>query len=155
LIGVFGQAGHPLTRRANIQPSFPDVLATLLDGEPDGVGWTIVKHIFPERTTRRLLAYLAAPPRRRVPFFDVGLAKALAFSWEPLCHIKYDFGSGGAAVTRTSTKRLTTRCSIRSAFDTNVSGTVATVYGNGYRLSNLESEKTAIDKTFSQLQVEK
>ena len=89
--------------------------------------------------------------RARLVAESVGFTHGSRFA-----HIKYDFGSGGAAVTRNFFQTINHALfNPVLPFDTNVSGTIATVYGNGYRLSNLESEKTAIDKTFSQLQVEK
>ena len=157
LIGVFGQGGSSAYAASQYSTIISRRADGLLDGEPDGVGWTIVKHVFPKGRRDDYFAYLAAHPDGRVPFFDVAVAESLGFTHgSRFAHIKYDFGSGGAAVTRNFFQTINHALfNPVLPFDTNVSGTIATVYGNGYRLSNLESEKTAIDKTFSQLQVEK
>lgn len=103
LIGLFGQGGSStfmaaqysivLSRRA------PDVLG---QGEGDGVGWSIVRQIFPEGRRDPYFAYLAAEDNGAVPFFSGPVADASNFvHGSQLTHIGYDFGGSSGAITRT------------------------------------------------------
>jgi hypothetical protein len=157
LIGVFGQGGSSAYAASEYSTVISRRATEFLDGEEDGVGWTIVRHIFPKGRRDDYFAYLAAHPDGRVPFFDAEVAEAVDFAHgSRFAHIKYNFGTGGgAAVTRNFYQKINHALfNPVLPFDTNVAGTIATVYGNGYRLSNLETEEAAIDKTFSKLQVE-
>jgi hypothetical protein len=153
LIGVFGQGGSSayavskyswvLSRRA------PD----LLHGESDGAGWTVIKHVFPKGRRDDYFAYLACSPEGHVPFVSQGDADAAKIpQGTRFVHIGYDFGRGGSAITRqlyTSLNHVLYNPVL--PFDLDVSGTIATIYGNGYRLSNLSksgSTKPALDKLF-------
>lgn len=157
LIGVFGQGGSSAYAASQYSTVISRRAPDLLDGHDDGVGWTIVKHVFPKGRRDDYFAYLAAHPDGRVPSFDVSVADAIKFSHGTrFAHIKYDFGGGGAAVTRNFWQMINHALfNPVLPFDTEVAGTIATVYGNGYRLSSLEEEKVSIDKTFTALQVEK
>jgi hypothetical protein len=148
LIGVFGQGGSSayavskyswvLSRRA------PD----LLHGDSDGAGWTIIKHVFPKGRRDDYFAYLASSPEGRVPFIaavDADAAKVPQGT--RFVHIGYDFGRGGSAITRQLYASLNhVLYNPILPFDLYVGATAATVYGNGYRLSNLD--KPALDKVF-------
>ena len=157
LIGVFGQGGSSAYAASQYSTIVSRRAPDLLDGHDDGIGWTIVKHIFPKGRRDDYFAYLAAHPDGRVPTLPVEIADAVKFEHgSRFAHINYDFGSGGAAITRNFYQLLNHALfNPVLPFDTDVSGTVATVYGNGYRLSNLESDKVAINKTFTQLAIEK
>jgi hypothetical protein len=103
LVGVFGQGGSSafaashysvvITRRA------PDLLRR---GEPDRVGWSIVREIKPKGTRDSYYAYLAQSEQdRSVPSIDGRTADGVGF--EPgshFCHIKYDLGRSGQSVAR-------------------------------------------------------
>lgn len=148
LIGVFGQGGSSayavskyswvLSRRA------PD----LLNGEEDGIGWTVIKHVFPKGRRDDYFAYLACSPEGRVPFVSKANAdEAQVAQGTRFVHIGYDFGRGGSAITRqlyTSLNHVLYNPIL--PFDLYVGSTAATVYGNGYRLSNLD--RPALDKVF-------
>lgn len=148
LIGVFGQGGSSayavsryswvLSRRA------PD----LLNGESDGAGWTIIKHVFPKGRRDDYFAYLACSPEGRVPFISKAEAdSAMIPQGTRFVHIGYDFGRGGSAITRQLYASLNhVLYNPILPFDLYVGPTAATVYGNGYRLSNLD--KPALDKVF-------
>lgn len=150
LIGVFGQGGSSayavskyswvLSRRA------PD----LLNGESDGAGWTIIKHVFPKGRRDDYFAYLACSPEGHVPFISQDDADAVKIQHGTrFVHIGYDFGRGGSAITRqlyTSLNHVLYNPVL--PFDLDVSGTIATIYGNGYRLSNLSKPGPALDKMF-------
>lgn len=150
LIGVFGQGGSSayavskyswvLSRRA------PD----LLSGDTDGAGWTIIKHVFPKGRRDDYFAYLACSPEGHVPFISQADADAAQIpQGTRFVHIGYDFGRGGSAITRqlyTSLNHVLYNPVL--PFDLDVSGTIATIYGNGYRLSNLSKPGPALDKVF-------
>jgi hypothetical protein len=158
LIGVFGQGGSSayavsqyswvVSRRA------PDLLGNL----EDGAGWTVVKHVFPKNRRDDYFAYLACSPDGRVPFVDGDTAsKALITHGTRFVHINYDFGKGGSTVTRQLFQTMNhVLYNPILPFDLDVSGTLATVYGNGYRLSSLGTKTTkaaVLDKIFPPLPV--
>jgi hypothetical protein len=148
LIGVFGQGGSSayavskyswvLSRRA------PD----LLDGATDGAGWTIVRHVFPTGRRDDYFAYLACSPDGHVPFVSKADADAAEIRHGTrFVHIDYDFGRGGSAIMRQLYQSMNhVLYNPILPFDSVVGSTEATIYGNGYRLSNLD--KPALDKVF-------
>ncbi len=154
LIGVFGQGGSSayavskyswvLSRRA------PD----LLNGETDGVGWTIIKHVFPKGRRDDYFAYLAAGPDGHVPFISVADANAANIRHGTrFVHIGYDFGRGGSAITRQLYTALNhVLYNPVLPLELYVGPTAAVVYGNGYRLSSLghsrATDSPALDKIF-------
>ncbi len=103
LIGVFGQGGSSafaaseysviLSRRA------PDLLGS---GEEGGLGWSVVRQVFPRTYSRAsYFAYLAASEDGSVPSIDGAAADKLGFDQgAQFCHVKYDFASSESAVTR-------------------------------------------------------
>jgi hypothetical protein len=154
LIGVFGQGGSSAYAASTYSIVMSRRRAELLDGDADGIGWTIVKHIFPKGRRDPYYAYLAAHSDGRVPTLPITAVTDQFQHGSRFAHIDYNFGSGGSAITRNFFRMLNhSLFNPVLPFDTNVSGTPATVYGNGYRLSSL-SEK-ALDKTFGSIEVEK
>jgi hypothetical protein len=103
LIGVFGQGGSSafsashysivVTRRAR------DLLGK---GEPDRVGWSIVREIKPKGTRDSYYAYLAQSEEdRSVPSIDGKIGDEVGFQpGSHFCHIKYDLGRSGQSVAR-------------------------------------------------------
>jgi hypothetical protein len=154
LIGVFGQGGSSayavskyswvLSRRA------PD----LLDGETDGVGWTVIKHVFPKGRRDDYFAYLACTPDGRVPQICAADANAANIQHGTrFVHIGYDFGRGGSAITRQLYTALNhVLYDPVLPLELYVGPTTAVVYGNGYRLSSLGRSRAtgapALDKVF-------
>lgn len=154
LIGVFGQGGSSayavskyswvLSRRA------PD----LLDGEADGAGWTVIKHIFPKGRRDDYFAYLASTPEGHVPSISATDADAAKVSHGTrFTHIGYDFGRGGSAISRQLYQAMNhVLYNPVLPFELDVGSTGAVVYGNGYRLSSLGGTKAtnapALDKIF-------
>ncbi len=152
LIGVFGQGGSSayseceyswvLSRRAK------DVLA----GRTDGAGWAIIKRIYPKDRRDDYFAYLACHPDGRVPSMSGVEADAAGISHGTrFVHIGYDFGRSGSAITRQLFRAMNhVLYNPILPFDLFVSDTTATVYGNGYRLSSLTTDKSEppLDKTF-------
>lgn len=150
LIGVFGQGGSSAYAVSKYSWVLSRRASDLLNGENDGVGWTIIKHVFPKGRRDDYFAYLACSPEGHVPFISHADADAAQISQGTrFVHIGYDFGRGGSAITRqlyTSLNHVLYNPVL--PFDLDVSGTVATIYGNGYRLSNLSKPGLALDKVF-------
>lgn len=154
LIGVFGQGGSSayavskyswvLSRRA------PD----LLGSDQDGVGWTIIKHVFPKGRRDDYFAYLACTPTGQVPVIPAAAADTAGITHGTrFVHIGYDFGRGGSAITRQLYAAMNhVLYNPVLPFDLFVGNTAATVYGNGYRLSSLggkaSSTPPVLDKLF-------
>lgn len=151
LIGVFGQGGSSTYRASKYSWVLSRRASDLSNGE-DGVGWTIVKHIHPVGRRDHYYAYLAESPDGTVPSVSAEAASAINLthgSW--FCHVAYEFGPSGAAVTRSLYYQLNhVMYNPVLPFDTDIAGTQATIYGNGYRLSNMKPSTKDLDKTFDQ-----
>src|SRR5262249_45432067 len=98
-------------------------------------------------------AYLAESPDGRVPSFSSTDADTAQISHGTrFVHIGYDFGRGGSAITRQLYTALNhVLYNPVLPFELYVASTLAPVYGNGYRLSNLSkdmSKAPLLDKTF-------
>lgn len=152
LIGVFGQGGSSTYAASKYSWVVSRRVADFLQGEQDGVGFSIVKHIYPKGRRDHYFAYLAAHPDGRVPQLPASAAQAIGLehgSW--FGHVDYDFGQSRSAITRGLYQALNhVLYNPMLPFDTDISGTKATIYGNGYRLSNLKDEKKDLDKRFEQ-----
>jgi hypothetical protein len=152
LIGIFGQGGSSTYKASKyswvVSRRAPDIET----GTDNGVGWTIVKHIVPKGRRDHYYAYLAAEYDGRVPYLESGAAAAVGLNhgtW--FCHVNYDFGQSGAAITRALYQQLNhILYNPVLPFETDVAGTRAVIYGNGYRLSNLKKEQKDLDKIFDQ-----
>jgi hypothetical protein len=154
LIGVFGQGGSSAYAVSNYSWVLSRRSPDLLQGEEDGVGWTIIRHIFPKNRRDDYFAYLAASPEGHVPTIsgpDADFAKI--GHGTRFVHIGYDFGRGGSAITRqlyTAINHVLYKPVL--PFELYVGGTLAPIYGNGYRLSSLGrttiTERPALDKLF-------
>lgn len=155
LIGVFGQGGSSAFAVSKYSWLISRRAPELLDGDADGAGWTIIKHVFPKNRRDDYFAYLAATPEGHVPAISGTDADALDIPHGTrFSHVAYDFGRGGSAITRQLFQSLNhVLYNPVLPFDTDVAGTVATVYGNGYRLSSLGARgsrhgSVALDKQF-------
>lgn len=152
LIGVFGQGGSSTYAASTYSWVVSRRVTDLLQGEQDGVGFSLVKHIYPKGRRDHYFAYLAAHPDGRVPTISVSAAEAIGLrhgSW--FGHVDYDFGQSQSAITFGLYQALNhVLYNPVLPFDTNISGTAATIYGNGYRLSNLKDDRKDLDKRFEQ-----
>ncbi len=152
LIGMFGQGGSSTYAASQLSWCVSRRAAQCLDGSSDGVGWTVVKEVF-NKVRGSYYAYLAASPTGEVTSLPadtgdtIGLKHGVRFG-----HLGYNFSGGGSAVTREFYQAMNhILFNPVLPFDLDVGGTVATVYGNGYRLSNATAKKkTRMDKYFPQ-----
>jgi hypothetical protein len=159
LIGVFGQGGSSAYAVSNYSWVLSRRCSDLLQGEDDGVGWTVIRHIFPKNRRDDYFAYLAASPDGHVPTISSGDADAAHIGHGTrFVHVGYDFGRGGSAITRqlyTAINHVLYNPVL--PFELYVGGTLAPIYGNGYRLSSLgrtsTTERPALDKLFPAQQV--
>lgn len=102
LIGLFGQGGSSAYAASKcsviISRRAPDIRT--LD-EDDGIGWTIVRHVFPKGRRDTYFAYLAAADDGAVPKFNAEIADAVNFGHgSHFSHIGYDFGGAKSEVSR-------------------------------------------------------
>lgn len=101
LIGLFGQGGSSAYAASEysvvVSRRAPEIRASEKD---NGVGWTIVKHVFPKDRKDNYFAYLAQDETGHVPRFDDSIADAVDFTQGThFCHINYDFGGTKSAVS--------------------------------------------------------
>lgn len=153
LIGVFGQGGSSAYAVSNYSWVLSRRAPDLLEGEEDGVGWTVIRHIFPKNRRDDYFAYLAATPDGRVPTISAADADAANLSHGTrFVHIGYDFGRGGSAISRQLYAAMNhVLYNPVLPFELYVGNTAAVVNGNGYRLSSLgrgRTESAALDKVF-------
>lgn len=150
LIGIFGQGGSSTFQASQYSWILSRRSPDILKGDGDGVGFSIIKRIFPKGRRDPYFGYLAAHPDGRVPSVPAEVAESIGLkhgSW--FTHLDYEFGQAGSAITRSLYQMLNhVLYNPVLPFDTNVSGTEAPIYGNGYRLSNLKRERKDIDKVF-------
>ena len=110
----------------------------LLDGEDDGIGWSVVQQVIPKDRRDRYFAYLAAPPDGRVPSFPAVVADSVGFKQgSQFCHIEYDFGPRRRAITRPSFHQALNHVLHNPVLPfTPMSPHPGARWGNSYRLSN-------------------
>lgn len=154
LIGVFGQGGSSAYAVSKYSWVVSRRATDLLQGQPDGLGWTVIKHVFPKGRRDDYFAYLACHPDGRVPSGSAAEADAANIQHGTrFVHIGYDFGRGGSAITRQLYPALN-HVLYNPILPFELYATRNTpdpIYGNGYRLSSLGSRgttKPALDKVF-------
>jgi hypothetical protein len=153
LIGVFGQGGASAYSACKYSWVLSRVAEDLRQGCNGGVGWTVIKHIFPTGRRDDYFAYLAANSDGRVPFFPEDVANKVGITHGTrFAHIDYNFGRGGAQVVRRLFPALNhvlfnpiIPYELYAARDS-----ADLMSGNAYRLSNLSirGPKPVLDKIF-------
>lgn len=144
LIGVFGQGGSSAYAVSKYSWVISRRASDVLQGAADGVGWTVVKHVFPKGRRDDYFAYLACHPDGRVPWVSAEDADtAKVGSGTRFVHIAYDFGRGGSAITRQLYTALNhVLYNPILPFELYAQrNTADPIYGNGYRLSSLKNRK--------------
>jgi hypothetical protein len=155
MIGVFGQGGSSTFFSSKYSIVFSRRAPECLDGDADGVGWSIIKKISPKGRRDPYYAYLAALHDGRVPAIDGTFAKTFEHG-VLFRHIAYDFGRGGSAVARTLYYALNhVLFNPVLPYDLYALKTKPdAMYGNAYRLARqtaaLDAKGTAgvLDKSF-------
>jgi hypothetical protein len=151
LIGVFGQGGSSAYAASEMSWLLSRRAPELVNSEQDrGMGWTVVKHIFPKGRRDDYYAYLAASPDGAVPCFSASAADAVGIGHGTrLAHISYDFGKTEPAATLySSLNHLLFNPVLPYELSTRPDGAVDLMSGNAYRLSNLPSAEKSLDKRF-------
>ena len=155
LIGVFGQGGSSAYAVSKYSWVISRRATDLLRGEADGIGWTVIKHIFPKGRRDDYFAYLASHPDGRVLRASAADAEAVGIQHGTrFVHIGYDFGKGGSAITRQLYPALNhVLYNPVLPFELYAARPTADpIYGNGYRLSLLGKTKATLkpplDKVF-------
>ena len=150
LIGVFGQGGSSAYATCTyswvISRRHPD----LLDGAEDGVGWTIIKHVYPKGRRDDYFAYLAAHPDGRVPVFPPEAGDTLSLGHgTTFAHINYDFGrTEPARRLYPALNHLLFNPILPYELYTGPDRKADPMFGNGYRLSLNRRKQVELDKTF-------
>lgn len=158
LIGVFGQGGSSAFQACAYSWVVSRRAPDLLDGSRDGVGWTIIKHIFPKGRRDDYFAYLAAHPDGRVPFLPPSAGDRIDLSHGTrFAHVKYDFGTTEPARRLyAALNHLLFNPVLPYELYTGPSRAPDPMYGNAYRLSLLavkDKEKQILDKDFGQQEI--
>jgi hypothetical protein len=152
LIGLFGQGGSSTFAASEYSWCLSRRAPEILGGLTNGVGWTVVKQIFPKGRRDPYYAYLAANPRGDVLALPGDAADTIGLNHgSRFAHLRYNFAGGGSAVMR-SLYYMFNHILYNPVlpFDLFAGPTQATIYGNGYRLSNATVDrKTVLDKTFA------
>lgn len=115
------------------------------------MGWTVIKEVFPKNRRDPYYAYLATNPNGEVPILPPEAGEAIGLkNGSRFAHLGYKFPGGGSAITRRLYYTLNhILFNPVLPFDLDVGGTLATIYGNGYRLTNATvNRKTQLDKHF-------
>lgn len=152
LIGLFGQGGSSTYAASKFSWCMSRRAPNLLQGDADGVGWTVVKEIFRKGRRDPYYAYLAASPTGAIPALPPSAGDHIGFkNGSRFAHLNYNFAGGGSAVMRSLYYMLNhILYNPVLPFDLFAGPTVATIYGNGYRLTNAAvDKKTVLDKLFA------
>jgi hypothetical protein len=161
LIGVFGQGGSSAYAASEFSWIMSRRAPGLLDGDPDGLGWTVIKRINPVGRRDVYWAYLAAHPDGRVPSFSPAAAEAIGLKHGTrIAHINYNFGKTEPARTlyQSLNHLLFNPVLPYELYTGPTTGPSARtpdpMWGNGYRLAAL-TDKKSLDKAFAPQAVEK
>ena len=156
LIGLFGQGGSSSYAASEYSWCISRRVNDLLDGCTDGVGWTVIKQVIPKGRRDPFYAYLAASPAGEVVSFSARIAdQAGCKAGTKFAHLGYNFSGAGSAVMRRLYYMLNhILYNPVLPFDLYAGSTQATIYGNGYRLTNASvNNKTILDKVYSPQQL--
>ncbi len=151
LIGVFGQGGSSAYAASSMSWLISRREPRLVNGEQDqGIGWTVVKNIFPKGRRDDYFAYLAVAPDGTAPAFSAKAADAASISHGTrIAHVNYDFGKSEPARTLyVSLNHLLFNPVLPFELTTGPDRTPDPMWGNAYRLSNLPNQQKSLDKTF-------
>lgn len=153
LIGVFGQGGSSAFAACDFSWVISRRHPSLLAGSQDGMGWTVVKHVFPRGRRDTYFAYLAAHPDGRVPFLPPTAATSVnLIHGSRFAHLRYDFGNTEPARRLySSLNHLLFDPVLPYELYTGPGRPPDPMYGNGYRLTLQavrDKDKKVLDKIF-------
>jgi hypothetical protein len=152
LIGVFGQGGSSTFAASAYSWIMTRRHPELLDGGEDGVGWTVVKQIFPTVRRDPYFAYLAAHPDGRVPVLPPSVAAAVNLTHGTrFAHINFNFGkTEPARRLYPALNHLLFNPVLPYELYTGPERRPDPMWGNGYRLSRRyeQDKEHVLDKTF-------
>lgn len=102
LVGLFGQGGSSAYSASEYSVILSRRASEIRGSDEDqGVGWTVVRHIFPKGRRDNYWAYLAQTEDGEVPKTTGSAADVVGFGHgSHFCHINYDFGGAKSAVSR-------------------------------------------------------
>jgi hypothetical protein len=158
LIGVFGQGGSSAYAASEFSWIVSRRHNELLDDDSDGIGWTIVKHIYPIGRRDDYFAYLAAHPDGRVPFLAPNLGAEIGLkNGTRIAHVNYNFGRSEPAreLYQALNHLLFNPVLPYELYTRPAPGRPDPMWGNGYRLSRLAESKKDLDKRFDPQEVQR
>jgi hypothetical protein len=158
LIGVFGQGGSSAYAASEFSWIVSRRHVELVGDGADGVGWTLVKHIFPVGRRDDYFAYLAAHPDGRVPWFSHHLGSNIGFkNGTRIGHVNYNFGRSEPAreLYQSLNHLLFNPVLPYELYTRPAPGRPDPMWGNGYRLSRLAEGKKDLDKRFEPQEVQR
>lgn len=154
MIGLFGQGGSSAFSISRYSWVISRRAPQALGGLEDGLGWSVIKQIFPKGRRDDYFAYLAAAPDGRVLNFSPEVADAVGVKHgSTFAHIGCDFqGVGGSSVTRNLFPALN-HILFNPVLPYELYAgreTADPMWGNAYRLSNARRTGAivSLDKTF-------
>jgi hypothetical protein len=152
LIGVFGQGGSSTFAASTYSWIMTKRHPELLGGSEDGIGWTIIKQIYPTVRRDPYFAYLAAHPDGRVPILPASAANLVGLTHGTrFVHVSFNFGKTEPARRLYSAlNHLLFNPVLPYELYTGPDRRPDPMWGNGYRLSRrYEADKQhVLDKTF-------
>jgi hypothetical protein len=153
LIGVFGQGGSSAFAACDVSWVISRRHPSLLGESTDGMGWTVIKHVFPRGRRDTYFAYLAAHPDGRVPLLPSAAAAPINLvHGSRFAHLRYDFGNTEPARRLySSLNHLLFDPVLPYELYTGPNRPPDPMYGNGYRLTLhavRDRDKKVLDKTF-------
>ncbi|WP_242101569.1 hypothetical protein [Lysobacter sp. M2-1] len=161
MIGLFGQGGSSAFSISRYSWVLSRRAPEALGDRKDGLGWSVIKQVFPRGRRDDYFAYLAGAPDGRVLAFEAAAADAVGMAHGTrFAHIGCDFqGVGGSSVTRNLFPALNhvlfnpmLPYELYAGRDT-----ADPMWGNAYRLSNVKLRNStaavSLDKTFPPQQV--
>jgi hypothetical protein len=150
LIGVFGQGGSSAYATCTYSCLLSRRHPQLLDGSQDGIGWTVIKHVYPKGRRDDYFAYLATHPDGRVPALPPEAGNAIALQHgTTFTHINYDFGkTEPARRLYPALNHLLFNPILPYELYTRPEPKADPMFGNGYRLSLNHKNQVELDKTF-------
>ncbi|MGD0058418.1 MAG: hypothetical protein ABSD58_03280 [Verrucomicrobiia bacterium] len=149
LIGVFGQGGSSAFAASEYSWILSRRDPRILGGLSDGIGWTIIKRIFPIARRDDYWVYLAAHPDGRVPMLPGSAAPNVNLEHGTrIAHVNYNFGKTEPARTLyQSLNHLLFNPVLPYELYTKGASGPDPMWGNAYRLARL-SEQKSLDKKF-------
>jgi hypothetical protein len=157
LIGVFGQGGSSAYAASEYSWLMSRRAPELREGQKDGIGWTVVKHVYAVGRRDDYWVYLAAHPDGSVPYFPASVADAVKLQQGTrIAHVGYRFAKMEPERNLyQALNHLIFNPVLPYELYTRPEPKPDVMWGNGYRLSRLSNDTKDLDKRYEPLTIEK